>query len=122
MKSYLSTSIVPTPTWDGVGMLVPNSCWSYRTLTILPSIPSAVRGSQLKVFSLNFKGLLSDAHHRFTAEVYDWGFIRFGESHKLFQPQLGHNRPTIEEGSAVVSVYVRVLDDPTGVLWRNLAK
>ena len=28
----------------------------------------------------------------------------------------------IEDGSTVISVYVRVLVDPTGVLWRNISK
>jgi len=65
---------------------------------------------------------LSDAHHRFIAEECDWGFTRFSELRKLFHPQPGNNRPTIEEDSAVVSVYVRVLEDPTGVLWHNFVK
>jgi ubiquitin carboxyl-terminal hydrolase 7 len=64
----------------------------------------------------------SDAHHRFIAEECDWGFTRFSELRKLFHPQPGHTRPTIEEDSAVVSVYVRVLEDPTGVLWHNFVK
>ncbi|KAJ7920444.1 hypothetical protein B0H13DRAFT_2422418 [Mycena leptocephala] len=39
--------------------------------------------------------------------------------HKLFHPQEGHSRPIIEEDSADITVYVRVLEDPTGVLWHN---
>jgi hypothetical protein len=69
-----------------------------------------------------FNGLPSDAHHRFIAEECDWGFTRFSELRKLFHPQPGNNRPTIEEDSAMVSVYVRVLEDPTGVLWHNFVK
>ena len=63
-----------------------------------------------------------DACHRFTAEECDWGFTRFSELHTLLQPQPGHNRPTIDGGSTVISVYVRVLEDPTGVLWHNFVK
>jgi ubiquitin carboxyl-terminal hydrolase 7 len=63
-----------------------------------------------------------DAHHRFIAEECDWGFTRFSELRKLFHPQPGLSRPTIEDDSAVVSVYVRVLEDPTGVLWHNFVK
>lgn len=63
-----------------------------------------------------------DAHHRFITEECDWGFTRFSELRKLFHPQPGHTRPTIEEDSAMVSVYVRVLEDPTGVLWHNFVK
>jgi len=31
-------------------------------------------------------------------------------------------RPTIEDESADLTVYVRVLGDPTGVLWHNFVK
>ena len=63
-----------------------------------------------------------DAHHRFIAEECDWGFTRFSELRKLFHPQPGHSRPTIEDDSAMITVYVRVLEDPTGVLWHNFVK
>ncbi|CAL1704393.1 unnamed protein product [Somion occarium] len=62
---------------------------------------------------------VSHAHHRFIAEECDWGFTRFSELRKLFSVQDGHSRPTIEDESAEVSVFVRVLEDPTGVLWHN---
>jgi ubiquitin carboxyl-terminal hydrolase 7 len=63
-----------------------------------------------------------DAHHRFVAEECDWGFTRFSELRKLFTVQDGHSRATIEGESAEVSVFVRVLEDPTGVLWHNFVK
>ncbi|KAG2020400.1 ubiquitin carboxyl-terminal hydrolase 5 [Coprinopsis cinerea AmutBmut pab1-1] len=62
---------------------------------------------------------VSHAHHRFIAEECDWGFTRFSELRKLFQPVEGQPRPTIENGSADITVFVRVLEDPTGVLWHN---
>ncbi|KAI0763671.1 cysteine proteinase [Irpex lacteus] len=62
---------------------------------------------------------VSHAHHRFIAEECDWGFTRFSELRKLFSIQDGHSRPTIEDDSANISVFVRVLEDPTGVLWHN---
>lgn len=64
----------------------------------------------------------SDAHHRFIAEESDWGFTRFSELRKLFNIQEGFTRPTIEDDSADVTVFVRVLKDPTGVLWHNFVK
>lgn len=64
----------------------------------------------------------SDAQHRFIAEESDWGFTRFSELRKLFHPQEGHSRATIEEDAADITVYVRVLEDPTGVLWHNFVK
>lgn len=66
--------------------------------------------------------LCADAHHRFITEECDWGFTRFSELRKLFSVQDGHGRPTIEDESAIVSVFVRVLEDPTGVLWHNFVK
>ncbi|PWN37589.1 putative ubiquitin-specific processing protease 21 [Meira miltonrushii] len=61
----------------------------------------------------------SQAHHRFTAEEMDWGFTRFNELRKLSVPTEGRQRPIIERESARVSAFVRVLKDPTGVLWHN---
>ena len=83
--------------------------------------PYAVHNSRHPHLTFNALSL-PDAHHRFIAEECDWGFTRFSELRKLFHPQPGHNRPTIEEDSAMVSVYVRVLEDPTGVLWHNFVK
>ncbi|KAF8921385.1 ubiquitin carboxyl-terminal hydrolase 5 [Mucidula mucida] len=62
---------------------------------------------------------VSHAHHRFIAEECDWGFTRFAELKKLFSKQEGYSRPTIEDDAADISVFVRVLEDPTGVLWHN---
>jgi ubiquitin carboxyl-terminal hydrolase 7 len=61
----------------------------------------------------------SQAHHRFTAEEMDWGFTRFNELRKLSTATEGRARPIIEKECARVSAYVRVLKDPTGVLWHN---
>ena len=63
-----------------------------------------------------------DANHRFIAEECDWGFTRFSELRKLFNVQEGYSRPTIEEDAADVTVFVKVLKDPTGVLWHNFVK
>ncbi|KAF8149278.1 hypothetical protein K438DRAFT_450625 [Mycena galopus ATCC 62051] len=62
---------------------------------------------------------VSHAQHRFIAQESDWGFTRFSELNKLFHPQEGHSGPIIEEDSADITAYVRVLEDPTGVLWHN---
>ena len=68
------------------------------------------------------KCVRADANHRFIAEECDWGFTRFSELRKLFNVQEGYSRPTIEEDSAYVTVFVKVLKDPTGVLWHNFVK
>jgi len=62
---------------------------------------------------------VSHAHHRFIPEECDWGFTRFSELRKLFAVQEPNSRPTIEDDAADVTVFVRVLKDPTGVLWHN---
>lgn len=64
----------------------------------------------------------TEAHHRFTAEEMDWGFTRFNELRKLSVAAEGRGRPIIENESARISAYVRVLKDPTGVLWHNFIK
>ncbi len=67
--------------------------------------------------------LTHTANHRFTAEEGDWGFTRFAELRKLFAGQWeDHSRPMVENNAAKVTAYVRVLKDPTGVLWHNFIK
>ncbi|KAK4048743.1 ubiquitin-specific protease ubp15 [Microbotryomycetes sp. JL221] len=61
----------------------------------------------------------SQAHHRFTNEEQDWGFTRFVELRKLFSVSEGRPKPIIENDETIITAYVRVLKDPTGVLWHN---
>ena len=64
-----------------------------------------------------------EANHRFTMEEGDWGFTRFAEKNRIFASRFDdHDRPLIEGDSAKVTAYVRVLKDPTGVLWHNFLK
>ncbi|CAG8472795.1 3742_t:CDS:10, partial [Cetraspora pellucida] len=57
--------------------------------------------------------------HRFTAEESDWGFESFYDQNKLFHPSDGRTRPLIENNSCNITALVRVVKDPTGVLWRG---
>ncbi|KAF2269585.1 ubiquitin carboxyl-terminal hydrolase-like protein [Lojkania enalia] len=60
------------------------------------------------------------ASHRFTAEEGDWGFTRFAELRRLFNTSWDERgRPMVEDNAANVTAYVRILKDPTGVLWHN---
>jgi hypothetical protein len=87
------------------------------------STQSAVRLSfECSIITFKLLILYLDANHRFIAEECDWGFTRFSELRKLFNVQEGHLRPTIEDESADITVYVRMLEDPTGVLWHNFVK
>ncbi|KAF1995222.1 cysteine proteinase [Amniculicola lignicola CBS 123094] len=64
--------------------------------------------------------ILHSATHRFTADEGDWGFTRFSELRRLFAASWDdRGRPMVENNSANVTAYVRVLKDPTGVLWHN---
>lgn len=36
--------------------------------------------------------------------------------------QEGQSRPTIENDETEITVYIRVMEDPTGVLWENFVK
>ncbi|KAK4622245.1 Ubiquitin carboxyl-terminal hydrolase 21 [Fulvia fulva] len=60
------------------------------------------------------------ANHRFTAEEGDWGFTRFADKNRIFAAKFDDkDRPLIEDDGARMTAYVRVLKDPTGVLWHN---
>jgi ubiquitin carboxyl-terminal hydrolase 7 len=64
----------------------------------------------------------AEAHHRFTPEEQDWGFTRFVDLKKLFAQDVGRARAIIENDETLVTAFVRVLKDPTGVLWHNWHK
>lgn len=67
--------------------------------------------------------LVHTATHRFTADEGDWGFTRFAELRRLFASSFDERgRPMVENNAANVTAYVRVLKDPTGVLWHNFIK
>ncbi|KAL3478386.1 hypothetical protein BJX99DRAFT_224406 [Aspergillus californicus] len=60
------------------------------------------------------------ATHRFTADEGDWGFTRFCELRRLFQSSWeGRGVPLVQNDEANVTAYVRVVKDPTGVLWHS---
>lgn len=60
------------------------------------------------------------ATHRFTKEESDWGFTRFLELRKMFnQPWEGSDRPLVENDTANITAFVRIVEDETGVLWHN---
>ena len=63
------------------------------------------------------------ATHRFTADEGDWGFTRFAELRKIYASKYEeHDRPLVENNAAKVTAYVRIIKDPTGVLWHNFIK
>jgi ubiquitin carboxyl-terminal hydrolase 7 len=60
------------------------------------------------------------ATHRFTADEGDWGFTRFVELRRIFSvPWESFERPLVENNTAKLTAFVRVVKDPTGVLWHS---
>ncbi|CAB5149192.1 unnamed protein product [Rhizophagus irregularis] len=59
------------------------------------------------------------AYHRFIAEESDWGFTQFYDLCKLLTPCENRTRALIENDSTNITAFVRVMKDPTGVLWHN---
>ncbi|CAL00824.1 uncharacterized protein An09g05480 [Aspergillus niger] len=60
------------------------------------------------------------ATHRFNADEGDWGFTRFCELRRLFSvPWEGRGVPLVQNEEAKITAYVRVVKDPTGVLWHS---
>ncbi|KAF2663246.1 cysteine proteinase [Microthyrium microscopicum] len=60
------------------------------------------------------------ATHRFTSEEGDWGFTRFAEIRRLFDNKWeSFDRSLVEDNSAKLTAFVRVVKDPTGVLWHT---
>lgn len=63
------------------------------------------------------------ATHRFNAEEADWGFTRFAELRRLFHMGFeGRGTPLVQNDEAMVTAYVRIVKDPTGVLWHSFQK
>ncbi|KAJ6022176.1 ubiquitin C-terminal hydrolase, partial [Penicillium herquei] len=60
------------------------------------------------------------ATHRFTVDEGDWGFTRFYDLRTLFnEPWEGKGVPVVQDDEANITAYVRVVKDPTGVLWHS---
>lgn len=65
----------------------------------------------------------SDATHRFSADEIDWGFTRFYELKAMARNNATTGKgPFLVNNSVVISVFVRVVKDETGVLWHTFAK
>lgn len=61
------------------------------------------------------------ATHRYSAEESDWGFTRFVEHRRLMR-FANDGRGLLEDECANLTAYVRVIKDPTGVLWHSFNK
>ncbi|KAK9471279.1 uncharacterized protein V1510DRAFT_420556 [Dipodascopsis tothii] len=59
------------------------------------------------------------ASHRFTPEEKDWGFTKFYDLRKLTTRHENRDIPIVEDDQVIITAYVRIISDPTGVLWHN---
>lgn len=60
------------------------------------------------------KFIVHTAHHRFTKPVLDWGFDKYTNAKGLLE--------FMEKDSVRFTTIVRVVKDPTGILWCNMDK
>jgi hypothetical protein len=68
---------------------------------------------------IKLKFIEIDAQHRFCGEEIDWGFTRYHDIKTL----TGGKEPLINSNNqTVISIFLRVVKDETGVLWHNLIK
>lgn len=106
------------------GTSAPSSPSPSRTRRTRPCTSRAVRSAPPSGWADADLGFLAvaEAHHRFTNEEQDWGFTRFVELRKLFSVSEGRPKSIIDDDETVITAFVRVLKDPTGVLWHNFHK
>lgn len=64
----------------------------------------------------------SHAHHRFQPDESDWGFTKFYDLRKLFSKHANSQSALIENNKVCITAFVRIVKDPTGVLWHNFIK
>ncbi|CAL9733773.1 ubiquitin carboxyl-terminal hydrolase 15 [Monosporozyma servazzii] len=59
------------------------------------------------------------SYHRFDSSDADWGFANIIYANHLKYPSKARPQPLLNDGALNISVFVRILKDPTGVLWHN---
>lgn len=63
--------------------------------------------------------VVNRSHHRFNATDTDWGFANFVDLNILKNQVKDRPSGLINDGQINLTIYVRILKDPTGVLWHN---
>jgi ubiquitin carboxyl-terminal hydrolase 7 len=67
------------------------------------------------------KYISHQAQHRFAKEESDWGFTRFILLKDLFHQEETDNG-FVENDSVRITTIIRIVKDPTGILWHNFIK
>ncbi|WAR62550.1 hypothetical protein PtB15_15B136 [Puccinia triticina] len=70
---------------------------------------------------IHFDLSLPEAQHRFTHDAQNFGFSEFVELQEVLGPADSRVKPIIENEETIITAYVRILKDETGVLWHNFA-
>lgn len=63
--------------------------------------------------------LINRSHHRFNDADSDWGFANFIDQNHIKHPTKNRPVPLLNGNEINITAYVRILKDPTGVLWHN---
>lgn len=104
------------------------ACAEFAIVLWNPSQPSKYVSSGKNLLTTCYDMfLVSNAHlvakHRFHTAEKDWGFTRFSRLKGLFGTSGGDpNSYLLENGEANITAYIRVMKDPTGVLWETFWK
>lgn len=103
-----------------IGLSVVNLQSLSQTLMILNTfLPTVSLFNMDNTLLIKLTFITLDAHHRFCGEEIDWGFTRYHDIKTL----TGGKEPFINsKNQTVISIFLRVVKDETGVLWRNLTK
>ncbi|KAI7847583.1 hypothetical protein BDC45DRAFT_541802 [Circinella umbellata] len=103
LSAYLEFADLKDETKD------PNKVYACAQFIIVASPPSE---PTLTVSQTSFR--------RFQKDESDWGFTRFLDLRRLFQVDPNtQSGPFVEDDQLRLSVIVRVIEDPSGVLWYN---
>lgn len=101
-----------------------HACVQFALVISHPTDPTTyVVNSAFLFFS--FRRITTDiqcivaSHHRFTSEDRTSGFKQFKQLREFFDTQTGHIQPIVENNQTCIAVFLRVLEDPTGTLWRK---
>lgn len=63
--------------------------------------------------------IVNSSHHRFNAIDTDWGFASFIDLNHLKYSSKSRVSGLLNHGKLNITAFVRILKDPTGVLWHN---
>lgn len=66
-----------------------------------------------------YKSLSPASHHRFNNDESDWGFTKFFAIADLERARDSRGISILNNNRLVISTYVRVYKDPTGLLWQE---